>query len=126
MNSYGRIGGAPMQGGTNKSNRVGQVPARPAGARRRIRLWMALMILFVGWAGYTYFAQAGEITAKSEQLDEYKNSMSASEQSLNQLKYEVDRLSDPEYIGQIAMKKYGLYKPGEIPVRILDSGSQND
>ncbi|MOA12004.1 Cell division protein FtsL [compost metagenome] len=115
-----------MQGGAKKSNRTGQVPAKPMGARRRIRLWMALMILFVGWAGYTYFAQAGEITAKSEQLEEYKDSMSASEQSLNQLKYEVDRLNDPEYIGQIAMKKYGLYKPGEIPVRILDSGSQND
>ncbi|MMZ60446.1 Cell division protein FtsL [compost metagenome] len=115
-----------MQGGTMRSNRTGQVPAKPAGARRRIRLWMSFMIVFIGWAGYTYFAQAGQIGAKSEQLSTYQASKAASEQSFNQLKYELDRLKDPEYIGQIAMKKYGLYRPGEIPVRVSDSGSQND
>ncbi|MNO23064.1 Cell division protein FtsL [compost metagenome] len=115
-----------MQEGTSKSNRAGQVPAKPTGARRRIRLWMSFMIVFIGWAGYTYFAQAGEIGAKEQQLAEYQASKTDGEQSLNQLKYELDRLKDPEYIGQIAMKKYGLYKPGEIPVRVSESGSQND
>ncbi|MGG6312073.1 FtsB family cell division protein [Paenibacillus macerans] len=95
-------------------------------AKRRLRLWMGLMILFLGWAGYTFISQSGEIGAKSEQLAERQASKAASEQSLNQLKYEINRLNDPEYIGQIAMKKYGLYKPGEIPVRVSESEAGND
>jgi cell division protein DivIC len=52
--------------------------------------------------------------------------MATSKQSLDQLEYELNRLKDPEYIGQIAMKKYGLYKPGEIPVRVSESETGND
>ena len=95
-------------------------------AKRRLRLWMTLMVLFLGWAGYTYVSQAGEINSKSKQLAQHQASRDASEESLNQLKYEINRLNDPEYIGQIAMKKYGLYKPGEIPVRVSESEAEND
>lgn len=84
------------------------------------------MVVFMIWAGHTFISQSGEIGRKSEQLAEREATKEAAEKSLNQLNYELDRLKDPEYIGQIAMKKYGLYKPGEIPVRISDSGSEND
>lgn len=94
-----------------------------AGAKRRLRLWMGFMILFLGWAGYMFLSQSGEIGVKSQQMAERQASKTVSEQSLNQLKYEINRLKDPEYIGQIAMKKYGLYKPGEIPVRVSESES---
>ncbi|MBQ4901658.1 septum formation initiator family protein [Paenibacillus sp. Marseille-P2973] len=106
-----------------KTNNMKQNAVKSVGARRRIRLWTCFMVLFVGWAGYTYIAQSGEIGNKSLQLSERQASKEANEQTLNQLKYELNRLKDPEYIGQIAMKKYGLYKPGEIPVRISESDS---
>ncbi|MDU5947168.1 MAG: septum formation initiator family protein, partial [Paenibacillus macerans] len=67
-----------------------------------------------------------EIGEKSQQLAKTQASGKQTEESLNQLKYEVNRLQDPEYIGQIAMKKYGLYKPGEIPVRVSESEAGND
>ncbi|WP_346779435.1 FtsB family cell division protein [Paenibacillus brevis] len=103
-----------------------QAPVKSAGARRRIRLWMTFMALFIGWAGYTYMDQSGEIGVKASQLAERMTVKSENEQVLVQLKYELNRLKDPEYIGQMAMKKYGLYKPGEIPVRISGQNGGND
>lgn len=103
-----------------------QAPGKSPGARRRIRLWMTFMVLFIGWAGYTYVNQSGEIGSKSHLLAERTAIKSENEQALVQLKYELNRLKDPEYIGQMAMKKYGLYKPGEIPVRISGQNGEND
>ncbi|WP_055105400.1 FtsB family cell division protein [Paenibacillus ihumii] len=115
-----------MHKATASANSKNPSSRQMAGARRRIRLWLGFMIIFLGWAGYTYISQSGEINAKSQQLEERRASMSAATQSLEQLKYEINRLQDPEYIGQLAMKKYGLYKPGEIPVRVSESSSRND
>lgn len=109
-----------------KSNNKGQASSSSTGARRRLRLWMGCMVLFFGWAGYTFIAQSGEIEAKSQELADRQASLTKSQQGLNQLQYELNRLQDPEYIGQIAMKKYGLYKPGEIPVRVSESETGND
>lgn len=81
---------------------------------------------FSGLGSVYIFSQSSEINAKSQQLEERQASMNAATQSLEQLKYEISRLQDPEYIGQIAMKKYGLYKPGEIPVRVSESSPEND
>ncbi|GAA0138032.1 hypothetical protein YSY43_48730 [Paenibacillus sp. YSY-4.3] len=103
-----------------------QASNQMAGARRRLRIWVGFMIIFLGWAAFTFISQSGEINAKSQQLEERRTSMTAATQSLDQLKYEINRLQDPEYIGQIAMKKYGLYKPGEIPVRVSESPPGND
>ncbi len=115
-----------MRDGADKTKNINRNAVKSVGARRRIRLWTCFMVLFIGWAGYTYIAQSGEIGNKSRQLAERQASKEANEQTLNQLKYELNRLKDPEYIGQIAMKKYGLYKPGEIPVRVSESESGND
>jgi cell division protein DivIC len=87
---------------------------------------MMFMAIFIIWAGHTFFSQSSEIEQKSQLLSDRQAVMATGEQSLNQLNHELNRLKDPEYIGQIAMKKYGLYKPGEIPVRVSDSGSEND
>ncbi|WP_339300861.1 septum formation initiator family protein [Paenibacillus sp. FSL K6-2441] len=108
------------------SNKTSSSGNGSAFAKRRLRIWMGFMVLFLSWAGYTFISQAGEIGSKSQELAERQAAKAASEQSLNQLKYEIDRLNDPEYIGQIAMKKYGLYKPGEIPVRVSESEAGND
>ncbi|MEF2968730.1 septum formation initiator family protein [Paenibacillus sp. M1] len=112
---------------TNRNTTNNNGPAvKSAGARRRMRLWMSFMVLFLGWAGYTYIDQSGEIGNKQHELAERQAVKDENDQALNQLKYELNRLNDPEYIGQIAMKKYGLYKPGEIPVRVSESESGND
>ncbi|ANS76370.1 septation ring formation regulator EzrA [Paenibacillus yonginensis] len=94
-----------------------------AGAKRRLRLWFCFIILFVGWAGYAFYSQSSELHEKSKQLADIRAKEQATKDSLNQIKYEINRLNDPEYIGQLARKKYGLYKPGETPIRKSTGGN---
>ncbi|WNS42185.1 septum formation initiator family protein [Paenibacillus sp. MMS20-IR301] len=88
-----------------------------AGAKRRRLIWFLVVGLFFGWAGYTFFAQSAAIAEKSEQLAKKKESNESVTASLNQLKYEVSRLNDDEYIGQLARKWYNMYPEGELPIR---------
>lgn len=88
-----------------------------AGAKRRKFLWILVVAVFFGWAGYTFFAQSAAIADKSEQLAKKKQSSESVTASLNQLKYEVSRLNDDEYIGQLARKWYNMYPQGELPIR---------
>lgn len=88
-----------------------------AGAKRRRFIWILFVAVFFGWAGYTYFAQSAVITDKSIELAKKQKSSESVGASLNQLKYEVSRLNDDEYIGQLARKWYNIYPEGETPIR---------
>lgn len=79
------------------------------------------MAVFFGWGGYIFFAQSSAIAVKSEQLAKKKESSENVTASLNQLKYEVSRLNDDEYVGQLARKWYNMYPPGELPIRTEQS-----
>ncbi|MGF7049709.1 cell division protein DivIC [Paenibacillus sp. DS2015] len=94
-----------------------QQSTKYAGARRRLTLWMTFMVFFMGWAAYTLLTQNSQIADKSDQLSEQQAKTAAVEKSLTDLQYEVNRLQDPEYIGQLARKEFGLYKPEETPIR---------
>lgn len=83
-------------------------------------LWLAFMVCFTGWAGFSFFNTSSQIADKSAKLTEVKGTQAEKEQTLEELKQEVNRLQDPEYIGQIARKKYGMYLPGETPIYSSD------
>ncbi|MEK4061762.1 MULTISPECIES: FtsB family cell division protein [Paenibacillus] len=93
-----------------------------AGAKRRRFIWAVMVTVFFGWAGYIFFAQSAAIADKSEQLAKKQASSEGVTASLNQLKYEVSRLNDDEYIGQLARKWYNMYPLGEQPIRPEQSG----
>ncbi|AWV31204.1 septum formation initiator family protein [Paenibacillus sp. FSL R7-0048] len=92
-----------------------------AGAKRRRVMWILFVAVFFGWAGYTYFNQSAAITDKGEQLAKKQKTSESVTASLNQLKYEVSRLNDDEYIGQLARKWYNIYPQGETPIRTEQS-----
>ncbi|KWX79168.1 Cell division protein FtsL [compost metagenome] len=96
--------------------------ASAAGAKRRRVIWTLVVAVFFGWAGYIFFAQSAVIADKSERLAQKQESHKTVTTSLNQLKYEVSRLKDDEYIGQLARKWYNMYPPGETPIRTEQSG----
>jgi cell division protein DivIC len=95
---------------------------KSAGAKRRLMLWMTFMIVFVIWAGYTFLVQTAQISDKSSHLATQQASKEDTLKKLEQLKYEVSRLNDPEYIGQLARKK-GYYLPEETPIQVEESGN---
>lgn len=95
---------------------------KSAGAKRRLMLWMTFVIVFVIWAGYTFLVQNAQISDKSSNLAAQQTSKEETQKKLDQLKYEVSRLKDPEYIGQLARKK-GYYLPEETPIQVEESGN---
>ncbi|MCM3786505.1 septum formation initiator family protein [Neobacillus mesonae] len=100
-----------------------QVPpqkSKVTGARRRIMLWLAFIVCFTGWAGYTFYNQSVQIADKNAKLEQANQINSDTEQEMTELKSEVERLQDPEYIGQLARKKYGMFMPGETPIYPVD------
>lgn len=78
---------------------------KSAGARRRLMIWLTFVTCFAIWAGYTFLVQNAQISDKSSYLAQQQTSKQDTKQQLEQLKYEVSRLKDPEYIGQLARKK---------------------
>ena len=94
-----------------------QQSTKYAGGRRRLTLWMCFMVLFVGWAGYTLINQSSQIAEINNELVKKEDTKAEIDQSVLQLEHEVNRLQDPEYIGQLARKEYGLYRPEETPIR---------
>lgn len=93
-----------------------QTKTKNKGARRRKRMFVAMMALFLIWAGSTLWSQNDHIRNQNEALAQKQEDYKSVEQSLIQITHEVERLKDPEYIGQIARKKFGLYLPNETPI----------
>jgi len=97
--------------------------ATPAltGARRRLKLLLFIMIIFMSWAVYTFINQHGQMSDRASQLREADKLLTDAQAKNELLQLEITRLNDPEYIGQIARKEQGLGFPGEIPMHIEKS-----
>jgi cell division protein DivIC len=97
--------------------------ATPAaiGVRRRLKLLMFVMVVFLSWAAYTLINQYGHMSDRHAELRETDNKLSDAQAKTEQLKLEISRLNDPEYIGQIARKEQGMGLPGEKPIHIEKS-----
>lgn len=102
------------------SRQAAQVPAS-IGARRRLKLFMMVMVLFMSWAAYTLMGQYGQLSDRRAQLRESEMRLSEVQAKSEALKQEIARLNDPEYIGQIARKEQGMGLPGERPIQIEKS-----
>lgn len=83
------------------------------GSRKRMRLLILLMIGFVAWAGATFFDQMNKISAKKEQLAELDAKLQEAKEQNAAYLQEMERLNDPEYIGQIIRKDLQMIQPGE-------------
>lgn len=88
------------------------------GMRRRLKLLLIVVVLFMGWASYTLFMQYHQASERTGQLREVKGKLSEIQLKNASLQQEIDRLNDPEYIGQIARKEQGMGLPGEKPIQV--------
>lgn len=87
------------------------------GARRRLKLLLVVLILFMSWAVYVLVAQYGQISDRKGQLQEADQKLTEAQAKNEILKQQIARLNDEEYIGQIARKEHGLGLPGEVPIK---------
>ncbi|MFD0591115.1 septum formation initiator family protein [Paenibacillus sp. GCM10027627] len=87
--------------------------ANGSASKRRYKLWMMFIVLFLGWAGYTLFGQMQQQKATYLKLTTIESNIKEAKAGTEALKREVERLNDPEYISQLATKEQGMVKEGE-------------
>jgi cell division protein DivIC len=83
------------------------------GSRRRRRLLSVFVLCFVGWAGVTFWNQADLISEKVDRMLVVEKKLTATKQVNEQLKLEITRLNDDEYIEQKARKDFQMVGEGE-------------
>lgn len=89
-----------------------QQAAGSTGSKRRMRMYWAGVVIFGCWALYTLINQEISLKGESDRLSETKSEKLASEQQISSLQQEIEKLRDPEYIGQLAVKQ-GMVREGE-------------
>ncbi|MCR2807218.1 FtsB family cell division protein [Paenibacillus soyae] len=82
-------------------------------SKRRYRLWMMFVVLFMGWAGYTLFGQMQQQKATYQKLTTIEDGIEETRAQTEELTKRVEQLNDPEYISQLATKELGMVKEGE-------------
>ncbi|MFD2611536.1 FtsB family cell division protein [Paenibacillus gansuensis] len=88
------------------------------GLRKRLRLYLFVMICFIAWAGSTLVGQGSKMNDTHSQLKALQKKQKDIELQSEQLKLQLNRLNDPEYIGQIARKDLGMSLPGETSIQV--------
>lgn len=83
------------------------------GTRRRMRLLMAILLCFMGWAAVTLWDQMDKVDAKDSQLQHLENKLMETQKLHTEFQNEVERLNDPEYIEQRIYKDLQMTKDGE-------------
>lgn len=71
----------------------------------------------MSWATYVLIVQYGQISDRKSQLVEADQKLTDAQAKNEELKQQIVRLNDYEYIGQIARKEHGLGLPGKFRSR---------
>ncbi|EXX85044.1 septum formation initiator [Paenibacillus darwinianus] len=88
------------------------------GSKRRLKLWVAFIALFMAWAIYTLVLQMEHSGRTALQLAGVQDKLAEGEQENAKLQQAIDRLGDPEYIRELARKEQGMIVPGEKPIHV--------
>jgi len=89
------------------------------GSRRRIKIWMMFIVLFMSWATYTFLGQLKQSNATEIRLASVQKQLDESTEQSQQLQQRIDQLNDPEYIEQLATKEQGMVKEGEKVIEVI-------
>lgn len=95
-------------------------PQLAKGKKRRMKLVLILLMVFIAWAVYTWYLQHGVLQEKHTMLEEGKKQAAILENKHKDLQFEVNRLHDKEYLAELARKYYFMSKPDEIIFVIPD------
>ncbi|AMA74511.1 MULTISPECIES: FtsB family cell division protein [Aneurinibacillus] len=95
------------------------------GRKRRMRLLQIIVILFLSWAGYTYYSQSQQLNAKQRELVDLQRQVAEVQQEQKQLELQVKRMYDKDYISELARKNFFFSKEGEIIFITPDEKKKN-
>lgn len=83
------------------------------GFKRRLKLLMVILIIFMSWATMTIWNQVQVLDEKNEQLDLLEEELTETQNLNDQYNNEITRLQDSEYIEQRIRNDLQMTQEGE-------------
>lgn len=111
----GKIKGEIKMGGMSRDRRT---------ARRRMRIALFIVGGLLIWATYIGLRQEEILKAQRKAKAELTQTLEQERATQKDLKYQAERLQDPEYIANLARSKYYLSKKGEVIFEIIRDPSR--
>jgi len=75
-----------------------------SGTKKRLKMLLFALFLFLVWTGSKLWDQFGEVNARMEQLEQAERRLAETRERNEAYKLEINRLNDPEYIEQLLRK----------------------
>ncbi|MFD1407072.1 septum formation initiator family protein [Kroppenstedtia eburnea] len=94
-------------------------PPLPRRVRLRRRIWLVLMLILFLWSGSEWIIQTRAVHSKEAALVEKRRELASLEKERRELKQEINRLQDEDYLFELA-RKMGYGKPGEEILDVSD------
>lgn len=93
-------------------------------SRKQLTQWVlgGITALVLGTSAWSLYQTVNAYQEQQLALQEAKTEYQAAQESHAQLVEESKRVSDPEYLGQIARRDYYYSKPGEIVFELDQDG----
>lgn len=113
MNKPARSNILPMQ----NEQEIQQTPSQSVSksAKKHRFMWRRLLLIgFTAWAGYVFFfVQSPDMKRLNESQQSLTRDIQQAQETNKQLQEKIDQLQNPDYIAEIARKKYMMVKDGE-------------
>ena len=94
-------------------------------SKRRLAFFGTLSLIVIGYAVFSFvYYSVNLLKAKNENID-LENKLKSLQNDEENLKIEIQKLKDPEYIARYARENYSYSKDGEYIIK-LDSSNKNE
>ena len=94
-------------------------------SKRRLAFFGTLSLIVIGYAVFSFvYYSVNLLKAKNENIN-LENKLKSLQNDEENLKIEIKKLKDPEYIARYARENYSYSKDGEYIIK-LDSSNKNE
>ena len=94
-------------------------------SKRRLAFFGTLYLIVIGYAVFSFvYYSVNLLKAKNENIN-LENKLKSLQNDEENLKIEIQKLKDPEYIARYARENYSYSKDGEYIIK-LDSSNKNE
>ena len=94
-------------------------------SKRRLAFFGTLSLIVIGYAVFSFvYYSVNLLKAKNENIN-LENKLKSLQNDEENLKIEIQKLKDPEYIARYARENYSYSKDGEYIIK-LDSSNKNE
>ena len=112
MNKPARSNIMPMQQETKQA--AAATARHTQRSKRKFKVRKVLLLGFTAWAAYVFFfVQSPNLNRLNEEQGQVHAELKQMEQTNQDIEQRITQLQDPQYIAEVARKKYMMVKEGD-------------